>query len=66
MPSNSPGKCPLCLKVVLVKNFKRHCKNCHNSIDNQEKYEKLLLKFKENMDSHCERPLTKSSIIYLK
>jgi hypothetical protein len=46
---------------MLVKNFKRHCKNCHNSVDSQEKYEKLLLKFKENPDSHCERDLGKSS-----
>ena len=49
MSSNSLGKCPLCLNVMLVKNFKRHCKNCHNSVDSQEKYEKLLLKFKENL-----------------
>ena len=68
MSSNSLGKYPLCLNVMLVKHFKRHCKNCHNSVDSQEKYEKLLLKFKENLDSHCERALGKSSITitYLK
>lgn len=68
MSSNSLSKCPLCLKTVLVKNFKRHCKNCHDSVDSEEKYEKLFFKLKENLDTYGKQASTKNSMnmTYLK
>jgi hypothetical protein len=66
MSSSSSGKCPLCFKIVLVRNFKRHCNNCHNSVDSKEKYDKLLLKLKKTINSQCQQSLTLGDIIYLK
>ena len=66
MPNNSPGKCPLCFKTIVVKNFKRHCKSCHSSVNTQEKLDKLFLKFKEGIDSNSKQSLSSGDIIYLK
>jgi hypothetical protein len=63
MSSSSPGECPLCYKTILVKNFKRHCKACHNSVDNEEKFEKLLSKFKRNINSECQQTSAAGNII---
>ena len=63
MSSTTSGKCPLCLKVLLVKNFKRHCEHCHDSVDTKEKYEKLLLKMKQTIKSEHQHILASSSII---
>lgn len=56
--SSGSGKCPLCLKVMLIKNFKRHCDNCHDSVNTKEKYEKLLLKMKETVRVGCPNSIT--------
>ncbi|CAF2482258.1 unnamed protein product [Rotaria sp. Silwood2] len=61
MSTTTLGKCPLCLKV-LVKNFKRHCEHCHDSVNTKEKYEKLLLKMKQTINSeHQHTPTSKST-----
>ncbi|CAF1621052.1 unnamed protein product [Didymodactylos carnosus] len=49
MSSNVSGKCPLCLKPVLVRNFKRHCNSFHTSIDTDQKFQKQICKLKENI-----------------
>ncbi|CAF1623577.1 unnamed protein product, partial [Didymodactylos carnosus] len=49
MSSNLPGKCPLCLKPVLIRSFKRHCNSFHTSIDTDQKLQKQICKLKENI-----------------
>ncbi|CAF4708396.1 unnamed protein product, partial [Rotaria sp. Silwood2] len=61
--SLSLGKCPLCLKSLRVKNFKRHCDLCHDSINTKEKYEKLLLKMKQTINSQHQDIPTSGSIV---
>ncbi|CAM4949812.1 unnamed protein product [Rotaria socialis] len=56
--SSSARKCPLCFKSILVKNFKRHCNNTHNTIDNEEKYKKLFFKFKGDISKQVRQSPT--------
>ncbi|CAF1161390.1 unnamed protein product, partial [Rotaria magnacalcarata] len=56
--SSSARKCPLCFKSILVKNFKRHCNNTHNTIDNKEKYKKLFFKFKGDISKQVRQSPT--------
>ncbi|CAF4027517.1 unnamed protein product [Adineta steineri] len=62
MSSSSPGKCPLCFKIIITKNFKRHCTSCHSSVNTKEKFDKLFLKFKESINSHSIQPSTSKLI----
>ncbi|CAF4186840.1 unnamed protein product, partial [Rotaria sordida] len=58
--SSAFGKCPLYLKVLLVKNFKRHCEHCHDSVNTKEKYGKLLLKMEQTINSQHQHTPTSS------
>lgn len=63
MSSTNLGKCPLCFKVLLLKNFKRHCEHCHDSVNTKEKYEKLFFKMKQSINSeHQHTPPSSSTI----
>ena len=63
MSSDSMGKCSLCFRQILVKNFKRHCERQYNTIDTEEKYKKQLVKLKKSITNNNHSSPSKSKIV---